>query len=266
LGNIYFYVLEDYGKSTYYYDAALKRDPSSAAALFGKGLVLQQLGSYPESNAVLDRMLELNLARNKWIDGVPDAQYYRGEGSYVKAYNHYLMKDPAKARELVDSAKKSMPDSAEINYLSGLLFYESKDMESARLDFLRVAGMGNCDALLHLGLIYEQLAATNGNQPLPGEKESANEKSIQYLVQTGVCMESAIGSLSYKIRTIDLSELEPGEQAFLKSRMDRRLSDLRLSSCSTIETIIGRISTNSAPRREVFLKYLNEILTRLRSP
>ena len=266
LGNIYFYVLEDYGKSTYYYDAALKQDPSSAAALFGKSLVLQQLGSYQESNAVLDRMLGLNLARNKWIDGVPDAQYYRGEGNYVKAYNHFLMKDPGKARELVDSAKKSLPDSAEINYLSGLLFYESKDMESARMDFLRVAGMGNCDALFHLGLIYEQLAATNGNQPLPGEKESANEKSIQYLVQTGVCMESAIGSLSYKIRTMDLSELEPREQTLLKSRMDKRLSDMRLSSCSTIETIIGRISTNAAPGREVFLKYLNEILTRLRSP
>jgi tetratricopeptide (TPR) repeat protein len=265
LGNIYLYVLEDLAKSTYYYDAALKRDPSSAAALFGKSLVLQQLGNYQESNAVLDRMLGLSLARNKWIDGVPDAQYYQGQGNYLKAYNHFLMKDPREARELVNLAKKSLPNSIEVSYLSGLLYYESKDLEPARQDFLRVAGTGNCDAQLHLGLIYEQLAAVNGNQPLPGEKEFAGVKSSQYLVQAGGCLEAIVGSLSYSIRTMDLSELEPREQAFLKNRMEKKLSDTRLSSCSTIEMIIDRISKSVAPAKENFLKHLNEILARLRS-
>jgi tetratricopeptide (TPR) repeat protein len=265
LGNIYFYVLEDYGRSTYYYDAALKRDPSSAAALFGKALVLQQLGSYQESNAVLDRMLGLNLARNKWIDGVADTQYYKGQGNYLKAYNYYLMKVPGSARDLVDLAVKYLPESLEIHYLSGLLFYDANELEPARKDFLRVASSGNCDAQLHLGFIYEQLAASNGNQPLPGEKEPASGKSAQYFVQTSGCLEAAIGSLSYQIRTMDLTELDPAEQTYLKNRMDKKLSDARLSSCSTIEMILDRISKKSMIGKDAFLKYLNEILARLRS-
>jgi tetratricopeptide (TPR) repeat protein len=265
LGNISFYVLEDMGKSTYYYSAALKRDPSSTAALFGKSLVLQQLGGYQESNEVLDRMLALNITRNKWVDGVPDVQYYQGQGNYLKAYNHYLMKDPVKARELVDMAKKSLPQSLEIICLSGILNYEANNLEPARQDFLSVAGAGNCNAQLHLGYIYEQLSAANGNQPLPGEKETAGVKSTQYLIQTGECLESTLGSLSYRIRTMDLSELEPQEQTFLKSRMEKKLSDTRISTCSTIEMIIGRISKSSTPGKEYILKHLNEILSRLRS-
>jgi hypothetical protein len=177
--------------------------------------------SYQESNEVLDRMLALNITRNKWVVGVPDVQYYQGQGNYLKAYNHYRMKDPVKARELVDTAKKSLPKSLEVIYLSGLLYYEANNLEPARQDFLNVAGAGNCDAQLYLGYIYEQLAAANGNQPLPGERETAGVKSTQYLVQTGECLESTLGSLSYRIRTMNLSELEPQEQAFLKSRMEK---------------------------------------------
>jgi hypothetical protein len=47
--------------------------------------------------------------------------------------------------------------------------------------------------------------------------------------------------------------------------MEKKLSDTRLSSNSTIELIIGRISKYAAAEKEVSLKYLNETLSRLRS-
>jgi tetratricopeptide (TPR) repeat protein len=267
LGNIYFYVLEDYAQAMRYYDSALNRDPSNTAALFGKSLVLQQLGEYSESNAALDRVLASTVARNKWIDGVSYAQYYQGEGNYLKAYNDYLMKEPVKAREFVDAARKFMPDSAEINYLSGLLFYESKDLEPARQDFLRVAQMGtyNCNAQLNLGFIYEQLKSTYGDQPVPGEKEPVEKKSLQYFVAAGGCMDSVAGSLSYQLKTLNSMDLDPSEQASLKLRLERKLADVRLSSCQTIETIINRVSDSQAPEKAAFLKYLEDILSRLRT-
>jgi tetratricopeptide (TPR) repeat protein len=268
LGNIYFYVLEDYVRSGRYYDSALKRDPSCTAALFGKSMVLQQLGSYSESNAVLDRMLVGTVAKNRWIDGVPDEQYYKGQGNYLRAYNYYLMKDPAKARELTDTAKKFMRDTAEINYLSGLLFYDSGDLEAARRDFLRVTQMGNynCNAQLNLGSVYEQLKGTYGNQPMPGEKEPVEKKSLQYFMAAGGCMDSVAGSLSYQIKTLDSMDLDPSENAALKLRLERKLADVRQSSCSTIEMLKARISNSQAPEKAIFLKYLEEILSRLRTP
>jgi len=40
---------------------------------------------------------------------------------------------------------------------------------------------------------------------------------------------------------------------------------LRLSSCSTIEMIIGRISNAETGAKEVYLKHLNEMLARLKN-
>ncbi len=267
LGNLNFYILEDYARAMRYYDTAIKRDTSSAAALFGKSLVLQQLEEYSESNALLDRMLSGRLARHRWIEGVPDAQYYQGEGHYLKAYNHYLMNDPVKAREYVDIAAKFLPDAAEIRYLSGLLYYESKNMEPARRDFLHVTQMGNynCNAQMNLGFIYEQFKETYGTQPLPGDKEPAAKKSLQYFVAAAGCMEAVSGSLSYQIKNLNTLDLDPKEIAALKVRLEQKLTDVRSSSATNIGKITSRVSASSEPEKDVFLKHLQDILTRLRS-
>jgi tetratricopeptide (TPR) repeat protein len=262
LGNIYYYTLEDYGQALRYYENAMERDSLNAAALFGKSLVLHQTGKYQDSNAVLDRMLAGNLARNKWVDGVPDAQYYQGQAHYLKAYNYYLMKNTIRARELLDSAKKFLPDSEEINYLSGLLFYELKDMESALRDFLRVVERGNysnCNARLYLGLIYQQLKPAE----IPSKEES-ERKSAQNFLSAATCMESAIGSMSYQIRTMDGMDLDPQELPALKARLEKRLLEMRESSCSSIEMIQREISKSSVAEKPVYQKYLGEILSRLR--
>ncbi len=272
LGNLCFYGLEDYDRALHYYQTALDRDPLSPAAMFGKGMALQQLGSYQESNAVLDRLLAGNLARNKWIDGVPDAQYYSGEARYIKAYNYYLLKDTDKARELVDSAKPFLPYSAEISYLSGLLYYESKNLESARQDFLAAekGNYANCDAKLYLGLIKTtkgsqaaRLVESKGAGFLT-QGGSYEAGGVDYLIGAGMCLDSAVGSLGHHISTLNSMDLDPQEQLLMKGRLEKKLLDLRLSSCSTIEMIIDQISNAEIGAKEVYLKHLNEILSRLR--
>jgi len=244
----------------------LKRDPSSAAALFGKSLVLQQIGEYAESNAVLERMLAGRLSRNLWIDGIPDVQYYQGEGNYLKAYNYYLMKDAGKARLFVDAAAKFMPDAAEIRYLSGLLYFESKELEPARRDFLRVAQMGNynCNAQLNLGFIYEKYKETYGAKPSEGEKEAPAKKSLQYFVASAGCMDAVVGSLGYQIKNLNSIELDAQELATLKARLENKLTEARLSANSNVEKILERISASAEPEKDLFLKHVKEIHSRLR--
>jgi tetratricopeptide (TPR) repeat protein len=269
IGNIYSYGLEDFEKALHYYEQALDRDSSNVAAMFGKGMALQQMGKYQESNATLDLMLAGNLTRKKWIDGIPYAQYYKGEALYLKAYNHYLMHSNDKARELIDSAKKILSDSQEINYLSGLLSYQSNDLESAREDFLRAVGDLNytsCNAQFHLGLIYQQLGAASGSQPIPTkEEESSGKKTVQYLTGAGACMESAVKSLKFQIDSLSLIDLDPNELLILKGKLEKNLLDMRISSSSTIEMIISQISMSEIAEKEVYLKYLNEILSRHRA-
>jgi hypothetical protein len=57
-------------------------------------------------------------------------------------------------------------------------------------------------------------------------------------------------------------DLDPGEQLILKGRLERKLADTRLSSCSKIEMIIGRISKNAIREKDIFFAYMNEILSR----
>ena len=98
----------------------------------------------------------------------------------------------------------------------------------------------------------------------PKEEDSPERKSIQYFIGAGSCMESVIGSLSYQIRTMDLSDLDPQEQSILKARFEKKLADLRESSCSTIRLILGEISRSPVAEKSVYVKFLNEILSRLR--
>jgi tetratricopeptide (TPR) repeat protein len=263
LGNIYFYALEDYETALRYYETALDSDHSSPGALWGKGLSLHQLGRYRESNAVADQLLIAPISRNQWIGDVPDFQYYRGEANYLKAYNYHLMREPARAREFVDAAKKSLPDSEDINYLSGLLFYLAKDLESARKDFQRVIQRGNynCNAQLHLGLIYQQLK-NSADSSIP--KDESGKKADTYLLGAGACLESTVLSLRTELNLLDTTDLEPQERFVLRGRMQKRLFDEHLASCATIEMIMRKLSEDGTGEKSVYLTLLNEILTRLR--
>ena len=263
LGNIYFYALEDYERALRYYETALESDPSSAGALLGKGLALHQLGRHQESNAVVDQLLTAHISRNQWIGDVPDVRYYQGEGNYLKAYNYHLMREPARAREFVDAAKESLPDSEDINYLSGLLFYQAKDLESARKDFQRVIQRGNynCNAQLHLGLIYRQLK-NSAESSIP--KDESDKKADTFLLGAAACMESTVLSLRTELNLLDSTDLEPQERFVLRGRMQKRLFDEHFASCSTIEMILRKLSEDGIGEKSVYLTLLNEILTRLR--
>ena len=260
IGDIY-YAIEDYERALHYYNLALRHVPADITVLFRKGLTLHQFKRYEESNDVMDHMLRLDTAQDKQVGGT--LQYYHGQGYYIKAYNHYLLNDRVKAREFVDSAKKLLPQQrhTEIRYLSGMLFYESQDWESARQEFMSLNG-ASCNASLHLGFIHEKLNAANENT-MPAEKASEHE-SVPFFIEAATCMRSEISLFASRINNFDLSAFEPVEQERIKSNLNRKLLNLKNSSSSDIKLIIDRIDeyVSGSRKRELSI-HLDSILKSL---
>jgi tetratricopeptide (TPR) repeat protein len=287
LGNMYLFALEDPEKALQYYDTSLEWDPANTPALFGKGTALHQLGKFAESDAVLDQMLRGELSR-KGRASAAGARYYQGEAYFLKANNQNLSRNPAKAREFVDKARTFLPDSEEINYLSGLLYFEGKDMEAARADFLRVMvrGASNCEAQFHLGLIYLQMKGEVEDQqvaaPLPGggsdaelteylrelpeEKEPVGKKALGYFLGAASCMRTGARNLVNVIDSVPSLDLQPAEKVILKGKLERKLLDHRMSSTSRIETMINALSNREIAGKEAYVKLLSEILESIRIP
>jgi tetratricopeptide (TPR) repeat protein len=279
LGNIYFFALEDYERALRYYESALKQDPTNVAAQFGRGASLHKLDRHSESNAVLDQMLAADLVHDGRLDSA-GYHYYSGEGNYLKAYNYHLMKDPIKARELVDTARKFLPDSEEINDLSGELFFEARELEESRKEFLKVIvkGNSNCRAQMRLGLIYQQMKHSPADvQPqeqgrkVPGgyqetwslANESAEKKALNYFLGAGSCMESAIKNVTGQINAVPSLDLDPNEKSLLKDRLRYKLGDMRASYAANIEMMIGKASENSLVEKNNYLILMREILARI---
>lgn len=288
IGNVYSFALEDYEKAIEYYEAALKYEPMNTAALFGRGTALHHLGKYEESNATLEMMLQTDLFR-KGYASANNVRYYQGEGHHLQAYNHYLMKNPVKARELVEMAKRFLPESEEVNYLSGLLFFEEKNMEAARVEFLKVIqrGNSNCSALRYLGVIYherkgvvETQAAADLRMPPGGaydklrkeiderapDRETGEKRALNYFLSSCNCMDGAVRSIGDQIKAVPGLDLEESEKVVLRGKLEKKLFDYRQSSDSTIESMLKTVSDDVIEGKEVYVNLMREILARIRLP
>ncbi len=286
IGNVYSFALEDYQKAIEYYDAALKYEPMNTAALFGKGSALHNLGRHEDSNAVLDAMLRTDLGRKGYASAT-NVKYYEGEGRHLQAYNHYLEKNPARARELVDAAKKFLPEAEGVNYLSGLLYFEDGQMAAAREEFLRVVqrGSSNCGAMRYLGLIYHQnkgvseaQTAADSRMPAGGEydklrksvdrrypdKAPDEKRALDYFLGSCDCMEKAVRSLKEQIKMIPGMDIEEGEKVVFAGKLEKKLVEYQLSSDSLIESMLKTVSEDKVEGKDVYVKLMSDILTRLR--
>jgi tetratricopeptide (TPR) repeat protein len=252
LANIFFFLLEDYAAALKGYDAALAKDPGNSPALFGKGAALHYLDSHEESNRVLDELLASDLSRNGRV-APHSIQYYRGEANYYKAYNFHEMKDPARARELVDAAKQDLPQAPEISYLSGLLYFNAGQDDKAKADFQVAARQGrNCFAYHYLGLI--------------GLKEGESSAISQFLT-SGACLEKSLRSFDDGARALLAQDLEPGELEALRVRLRLKTIAYRDSSAELIRRMIALIqdSTIEPGSQQFFHEAMTGFLTRVQA-
>jgi tetratricopeptide (TPR) repeat protein len=252
LANVYFFKLEDYANALRTYEDALKWDPGSTAALFGKGAALHHLDRYDESNATLDQMLATDLSRRGRVTR-DSVLYYRGEANYYKAYNRHLQKNPEQARELIDVAKADLPQAEEINYLSGLLYYNAGELDRAKADFERAAKQGRtCYAYHYLGLIEFRIGGPTA--------------ASQFLTCTA-CLERSLRTYQQNLQAAAALDIEPNEKQALMLRMETKLLSYRDSSADLIQRMIGLIqgAEIDAKWKRLFMDTMTDLLAKVRS-
>ncbi len=285
LGNISLFALEDNEKALEYFKASLEQNPDNSAALYGTALVLHHQGKYADSNSYLERMLASDLSRGGHTS--EDAvRYYQGEANYYMAYNFYLQGNRAEAREFVEAARKYIPRSEHVNYLSGLLYYGERQLQPAREEFMRVlaAGSNNCDAQYHLGRIYretkdeiderpqEQMAGINIPKNLadllkeiPVPREPKEKKSLDYFLGACSCMESTVRGMERQVTSIPSLDLDPAEKLVLQGRMNNKLVNYRRTSASLIDGMLRMVSDSATEQRDSYMDLMREVQTRLAS-
>ena len=252
LANIYFFTLEDYANALMTYEKTLKVDPQNSGALFGRGAALHHLGRYEDSTATMDRMLASDISRRGRV-GADSIRYFQGEGYYYKAYNAHLMKDPAQARVLINEAKSFLPNAEEINYLSGLLYYNDNQLDAAKADLQIAAKQGsNCYAYHYLGLI---------------ELKQKGPGAASQFLTSGTCLERSLRTLQDNIRAVANLDIEAAEKDALRLRMQMKLVGYRDSSAELLQTMIGLIrdADLAVDWKKIYLETMTDLLTKVRA-
>ena len=119
------YSLEEYEQALFHYEKTLEISSLEPAALFGRGICLSELRRYDESDQVLREMIEKQT-------------FFHGEAYYYLAKNNYYRQRPDEARGFISQAASFIPDSTELNMLSGLLYLDRGRPEQAAVDFRKV--------------------------------------------------------------------------------------------------------------------------------
>ncbi len=248
LGDVYLFGFRDNGKALEQYEAGLKIDPNSIKALFGKGLVLHYLGQYGDSTRILDTLLA---EREGW-SYLSERQtlYYLGQSYYYKAYNAYMLQDLAEARKLVDTAKGYVPNFGGVYYLSGLLYYRMRELNSAERDFLRALEEGReyCDAPYYLGLI---------DRMRKGESTSA------YFLACGDCYKNNLTELRKRVDDIPKMDITEAEKQVLKGKLEKDMAELGQTAGKILNDILRILPEIEFEGKDVQTQLLTEVFQEL---
>jgi ankyrin repeat protein len=240
IGNIYYFTVKDYETAITYYQQTLDLDDLNPVALFGKGVSLHYLEKYPESNQVFDFMLA-------------NQELYHGEAYYYKAYNYYHIKNPLKARELIDQAKSLLPLSGEVFFLSGLLYYNQGKLQEAERDFLDSLydrQFSHCYPLYYLGM------AKLKNKDWSFIKDFSD--SIRHF-------ELAVENMSKKLNEIDLLEVEEHQKEWMKKQQMAKLQEFKEVSAQLIQQMQSIINKNADKKKAYEKRKKDEALERVKA-
>ena len=239
IANIYYFTINDYNQAITYYQRTLDLDRSNPVALFGKGVSLHHLEKYQQSNEVLDFMLA-------------NCEMYHGQAYYYKAYNWYHLEDPDKSRELIDRAKSLLPYSGEVNFLSGLLYYNRGKLKEAREDFIRTLydkEYSPCYPLYYLGLI---------------KLKKQDWSFLRDFSDSVDCFEKALLNMSKRIEEIDSMDLEAHQKEWMRTRRQLQLEEFKKASKTLIDQMQTIIAKNKDKKKVYDLQRVNAEFNRVK--
>jgi tetratricopeptide (TPR) repeat protein len=249
LGTIQLYVLEEFNSALQHFENSLRYDPTSTGGLFGRGVVLHQIGRPEPSNRTFDVLLGTDLSRRGRFDS-SNVRYYRGMARYYQAFNHFRMFQPEQARALIDAAKQDAPNSEPINYLSGVLYFNANKMEEARQDFHRVQATGNsnCDSYNYLGLIYIQ---------------SDETQAINYFLGMCSCINTTMRNLERQLAAVSKLDLDPSDQETLRLKLRQKIAEARKTASDQITNAITLTDLAQDEKKDLYIKLMRESLQKI---
>lgn len=197
------------------------------------------------------------------------------------------MGDSAKAREFVDTAKRYIPESESVNYLSGLIFYGNRQYQPALNDFQSALRTGhtNCDAQYYMGRIYREwedaptlipqveapgaLAKSRDLDKflrLPANEESREKRALNYFLGACSCMDGTVRGYKDRIASLPSMDIEEADKVVLRGRLEKKLFNYRLSATALIDGMMTMTSDADVQNRKVYIDAMREFLGRVRPP
>ena len=217
LGSL-FYRLDEFDRALSSYDRALEAAPADGVALFGRGVCLNELGRVAEADAVFRQLIE-------------QQPLYHGEAFYYLALNQYNSGNRPGARRDLDIARTFIPDSVEVNMLSGVMRLEQEKWDDAERDFLAVLKQNN-----GIGDAYYYLGEIDRAQ---GRLEAAGQRYFD----AGECYVRIAENFGQRMAEIAASDLDEE----LRRRWQEKISGQRLRFRKEASAKLARILGEIAP-------------------
>ena len=128
-----------------FYDETLAIVPTHREALLGRVIALTYTQHPDEGIATATRMIELG-------------EWYVGDAYYWRAFNLHEQKKLAAARDDVERAKTLAGLRSDVYLLSGIIYYDRRELEPAAADLAKAWRMNDllCDAAWYLGLLRSE--------------------------------------------------------------------------------------------------------------
>jgi tetratricopeptide (TPR) repeat protein len=225
------YSLEEYEQAFLYYGQTLEIFPLEPTALFGRAICLSEMRRYEESDLALKEMIEKQV-------------FYHGEANYYLARNSYYRSRLEETRMYLNLAAAYIPDSPEMNMLSGLLYLDRGQPGQATSDFRKV---------LEQQPLMAEAWYSLGQAAL---QEKKNEEARSHFQEAVENFRRELGDFDAK-----LSALSREEESDLYRR-NYYLKRLRQRAEYTRE-LIGRLTPLQKTFRKPPLPGMRELLTEL---
>ena len=248
LGDFWLFIVLDSEEAIANFERALSFDPGNPAALFGKAVALHYLEKNIESNITLDRLLA---NRERWDDfGQALAYYYRDQIPYYQGYNHYLSGSLGEARDWIDQAKQSQPESEMVSYVSGLIYLRDHSLPRAEADLEDATQTGEiCDAYYRLGLINDE------DQP---------KRAVSLFLAAAYCTVNGVQELERSLKRLGQLDLDETSRTALRLNLHTSLEKRRESAIATLEDMIARTRPETVAQKTIHIETMIEFLSELK--
>jgi len=234
----FYYAQGDCALSQYFFQEALKRNPTSVAAMVGKGRALACQGAFGSAVEAFREAI------------ATDATYVPAHVQLALTYQNQFIADPvtfggrlAEAIDVLQRAEALAPEDATVQNTKGIIYYEAGDLERARATLERAVELAAAGALLERerSVIQVNLGKAYRDLGLLEQAQTAFRRAV-VLDPASASAHNNLGHINYRLGDCDGAEYELSQAVSLAPRSLSAVSQLAivLFECGNVAGSIPR--------------------------